>query len=208
MNKKFLLARWQDDQLSEVNRRLAAIAGKHNLHQQDRSFPPSPYGQTEAGLKDYRGVTLTESIQYLTLQDIDFSYSRFEDSASLNTSTFTNCFLDGVRLDKRFVTHTFNHCSFRGAKLNGARMSKAFHDCDFTGCNLSKVIASDVSFIRCRFDGANFRSALLLYCRFEECSFDGALFQDGSIAGSRFAGEACLLPEWGNTVLDHVKFEG
>lgn len=41
MNKKFLLARWQDDQLSEVNRRLAAISGKHNLHQKDRSFPTS-----------------------------------------------------------------------------------------------------------------------------------------------------------------------
>ncbi|MEK3839088.1 pentapeptide repeat-containing protein [Paenibacillus sp. FSL P2-0136] len=207
MNKKFLLARWQDDQLSEVNRRLAAISGKHNLHQKDRSFPISPYGQTEAGLEDYRGVTLIESIQYLTLQGIDFSYSRFEDAASLNTSTLTHCCLDGVKLDNRFVTHTFSHCSFRGAKLNRARISKEFHDCDFTGCNFSKAIANDVSFTRCRFDGANFRGALFLYCRFEECSFEGALFQDGSIAGSRFAGEAHLLPEWGNTILDHVKFE-
>lgn len=105
------------------------------------------------------------------------------------------------------MTHTFSHCSFREAKLNRARISKEFHDCDFTGCNFSKAIANDVSFTRCRFDGANFRGALFLYCRFEECSFEGALFQEGSIAGSRFAGEGHLLPEWGNTILDHVKFE-
>lgn len=205
LNKKSLIARWNDDQLNEVNRLLAAVTGKPNLHQKDRSFPSSPYGQNEAGLEDYRGVTLTETIQYLTVQDADLSYARFDDSASLNTSTFTNCCFDGVKLDSRYVTHTFSHCSFRGAKLNNARISKEFTNCDFTGCNLSKVIANDVSFTRCRFANANFRGALLLYCRFEECSFDGAFFQDGSVAGSRFTGEAGLLPVWGNTILDNVK---
>ncbi|QUL54892.1 pentapeptide repeat-containing protein [Paenibacillus tritici] len=206
MNKKSLLARWQGDQLSEVNRLIAAITGKSNLHHKDRSFPASPYGLTEAGLEDYRGVTLTETLQYLTVQGVDLSYARFEDSASLNTSTFTHCGFDGVKLDGRFVTHTFSHCSFRGAKLNNARISKEFHDCDFTGCNLSKVIANDVSFTRCRFSGANFRWAIFTYCRFEECSFEGAICQDSSFAGSRFKGETGLLPVWDNAILDHVKF--
>jgi fluoroquinolone resistance protein len=170
LNKKSLIARWNNDQLNEVNRLLAAVTGKPNLHQKDRSFPSSPYGQNEAGLEDYRGVTLTET-----------------------------------KLDSRYVTHTFSHCSFRGAKLNNARISKEFTNCDFTGCNLSKVIANDVSFTRCRFANANFRGALLLYCRFEECSFDGAFFQDGSVAGSRFTGEAGLLPVWGNSIMDNVK---
>lgn len=175
-NKKLLIARWEDDQLAEVNRLLTAVTGKHNLHKKTAPSPHPPYGQTDTGLEDYRGVVLTETIQYLTVQGVDLSYARFDDSASLNTSIFTNCCFDGVKLDGRFVTHTFNHCSFRGAKLNNARISKQFNDCDFTGCNLSKAIANDVTFTRCRFSDANFRGALLLYCRFEECSFDGAFF--------------------------------
>lgn len=208
LNKKSLIARWDDNQLAEVNRLLASVTGKHNLHKKERSFPSSPYGQTDAGLEDYRGVALTETIQYLTVQGADLSYARFDCSASLNTSTFTNCCFDGVKLDSRYVTHTFSHCSFRGAKLNNARISKQFNDCDFTGCNLSKAIANDVSFIRCRFSDANFRGALLLHCRFEECSFDGAFFHNGSLAGSHFTGETGLLPVWGNTILDGVKIKG
>lgn len=207
MDKKSLVARWNEDLLHEVNQLLAAVTGKHNLHQKDRSFPASPYGHTKDGRADFQGVTLTESIQYLRVQDTDLSYARFEDSASLNTSTFTNCCFDGVKLDRRYVTHTFDRCSFQRAKLNHARISKAFTDCDFTGSNLSRAIASDVSFTRCRFEGANLRGAMLTYCRFEDCSFEGAVFQDGSLAGSRFMGEASLLPVWGNTIVDNVKIQ-
>ncbi|WP_246000821.1 hypothetical protein [Brevibacillus panacihumi] len=38
LNKESLIARGDDDQLAEVNRLLAAVTGKHNLHKKDRSF--------------------------------------------------------------------------------------------------------------------------------------------------------------------------
>ncbi|MFE6796330.1 pentapeptide repeat-containing protein [Paenibacillus chitinolyticus] len=208
MSKKQFIARWNDDQIAEANRALAAVTGKSNLHKKDRLFPSSPFGQTTAGLEDFRGVELTETIQYLTVQGVDLSYVRFVGAASLNTSTFTNCCFDRVKLDSRYVTREFIRCSFRGAKLNNARISERFEDCDFTGSNLSKAIANDVSFIRCRFSDVNFRGAMFMHCRFEECSFEGAVFHNGSLAGSRFTGETGLLPVWGNTILDGVKING
>ena len=208
LNKKQLIARWNDEQIAEANRALAAVTGKQNLHKKERVFPSSPFGQTDAGLEDFRGVVLTETIQYLTVQQVDLSYARFVETASLNTSKFTNCCFDGVKLNSRYVTHEFSNCSFRGVNLNNARISKRFENCDFTGSNLSKAIANDAAFIRCHFSEANFRGAMLMYCRFEECSFEGASFHNSSLAGSRFIGETSLLPAWGNTILDGVKVNG
>lgn len=165
-------------------------------------------GQTEAGLEDFRGVALTETIQYMAIQQVDLSYARFVDSASLNTSAFTDCRFDGVKLDRRYVTQHFSRCSFREANLSQARISKRFEDCDFTGCQFRRAIASDVSFIRCRFDGTQFRGAMLMHCQFEACSFDGAVLHGGSWAESRFTGDADSLPDWGNTILDGVKING
>lgn len=51
LNKKSLIARWNDGQLNEVNRLLAAVTGKPNLHQKDRSFPSSPMGKMRLGLR-------------------------------------------------------------------------------------------------------------------------------------------------------------
>lgn len=208
MSKKQFVARWEDEQIADANQALAAVAGKQNLHKKDRSFPTSPFGQTADGLEDFRGIVLTESIQYMTIQGIDLSYAQFVDASSLNTSTFTNCYFNGVKLDSRYMNREFIRCSFRGAKLNSARIGERFEDCDFTGSNLSKAIANDALFIRCCFSEANFRGAMFMYCRFEDCSFEGAAFHNGSLAGSRFTGETDLLPVWGNTILDNVKVNG
>ncbi|MFS0841066.1 pentapeptide repeat-containing protein [Paenibacillus sp. 1P03SA] len=208
MSKKPFITRWDDEQLAEANRSLAAVTGKQNLHKKERSFPSSPFGQTADGLEDFRGVELIETIQYLTVQGVDLSYARFVEAASLNTSAFTNCRFNMVKLDSRYVTREFSRCSFRGAKLNNARIGERFEDCDFTGSNFSKAIANDASFIRCRFSDVNFRGAMFMHCRFEECSFEGAVFHNGSLAGSRFTGETGLLPVWGNTILDGVRING
>ncbi|MFD0712041.1 pentapeptide repeat-containing protein [Paenibacillus sp. GCM10027626] len=208
MNKKQMIARWDAEQLAEANQALGAVTGKQNLHKKDRSFPSSPFGQTDAGLEDFRGAVLTETIQYLTVQKVDLSYARFVEAASLNTSKFTNCCFDGVKLDGRYVTRQFSHCSFRGANLNNASISEQFEDCDFTGSTLRKAKARDVSFIRCSFTDVKFHGVMLMHCRFEECSFEGAVFHFSSLAGSRFTGETDLLPVWGDTIVDGVKING
>ncbi|GGD97756.1 pentapeptide repeat-containing protein [Paenibacillus nasutitermitis] len=208
MNKKQFTARWNDEQLAEVNQGLALVCGKQNLHKKERLFPSSPFGQTDAGLEDFRGVALAETIQYLTVQQVDLSYARFVENTSLSTSKFMNCCFDGVKMNGRYMSRQFSHCSFRGVNLNNARISEQFEDCDFTGSNLSKAIASDATFTRCCFSDVNFRGAMFMYCRFEECSFEGAVFHYSSLAGSRFTGETSLLPDWGNTILDHVKVNG
>ncbi|MFF2888251.1 pentapeptide repeat-containing protein [Paenibacillus sp. NPDC057967] len=207
MSKKQWIARWSEDQIIDLNQALDAVTGKQNLHKKGRAFPSSPFGLTDDGREDYRGFTLNTTIQYLKTERIDLSYALFAES-SLNTSEFTNCCFDGVKLDGRYMTRQFNECSFRGAKLNNARLGERFEDCDFTGCNLSKAIASDATFIRCRFDDVQFRGAMFMHCRFEDCSFEGAKLHHSSFAGSRFSGEAIRLPEWGNTIIEGVKLNG
>jgi len=108
LNKKQWIHRWEPEQIAAVNKALAAVTGKQNLHKKDRSFPPSPFGQTDAGLEDFRGIVLTEELQYLTVQNLDLSYAIFEPTGGLIYSTFTNCRFDGVKLDGRFITKIFN----------------------------------------------------------------------------------------------------
>ncbi|GGG64697.1 pentapeptide repeat-containing protein [Paenibacillus radicis (ex Gao et al. 2016)] len=208
MNKKQLIARWEPAQIAAVNKALAAVTGKQNLHKKDRSFPLSPYGQTADGLEDFRGVVLTESMQYLTVQNLDLSYAVFEPGGGLIYSTFTNCHFDGVKLDGRFITKIFKHCSFHKAILKNAAFGEQFEDCDFTGSNLSHTKGRDVSFLRCRFSDASFRGAHLMYCKFEGCLFAGAKMDNGSLAGSRFLGESQHLPDWGTMITEHVKVNG
>ncbi len=208
MNKKHLISRWGTEQIAAVNKALANISGKQNLHKKDRSFPISPFGQTAAGLEDFRGVVLTESMQYLTVQNLDLSYAIFEPEGGIIYSTFANCRFDGVKLDGRFITKIFKNCSFHKAILKNAAFGERFEDCDFTGSNLSNTKGRDTAFIRCCFSDASFRGAHLMYCTFEECFFAGAKMNNGSIAGSKFLGGTQHLPDWGTMITDHIKVNG
>ncbi|WP_098744184.1 pentapeptide repeat-containing protein [Paenibacillus sp. EZ-K15] len=208
MSAKQWIARWDTEQTTEVNQALATVTGKQNVHKKERSFPSSPFGVTDAGHEDFRGVSLSEIIQYLDVQYVDLSFARFMDGTGLNSSRFAHCRFDGMKLGGSFVTRQFNHCSFRKTNLKNARMGERFEDCDFTGGNLSHAIARDAAFIRCNFANVNFRGAHLMYCLFEECSFEGAIFHNGSLSGSRFVGETDALPVWGNTIMEYVKING
>lgn len=208
MSAKQWIARWDTEQSTEVNQALAAVTGKHNMHKKERRFPSSPFGLTDAGQEDFRGVTLSEIIQFLDVQHVDLSFAKFMDGTGLNSSRFTHCRFDGMKLGGSFVTRHFNHCSFRKTNLKKARIGERFEDCDFTGANLSHAIARDAAFIRCNFSNVNFRGAHLMYCLFEECSFNEAIFHNGSLSGSRFVSEAEALPVWDNTIMEHVKING
>jgi len=207
MNKKPFIARWETEQTA-VNKALAAVTGKRNLHKKVRNFPSSPFGLTEDGLQDFRGIVLVEIIQYLTVQKLDLSYASFKDGTGLIVSQFSHCCFDGMKLDGAMVSRQFSHCSFRKVSLKNAGISERFEDCDFTGCNLSRAKAIDVTFIRCHFTDVNFRGAMFMHCRFEDCSFEGAIFHNSSLAGSRFMGETDMLPVWGDTIVTSVKING
>ncbi|WP_020617315.1 pentapeptide repeat-containing protein [Paenibacillus daejeonensis] len=210
MNKKQATTRWSPEQTAEFQEQLAAITGKRNLHKKDRAFPSSPFGKTEDGYADFRGVALTEAMEYLTLERVDLSYAQFLDAATLRSSTLSHCLLQGIKLSNRFVTRQFDHCSFRQSNLSQARLGERFVDCDFTSSNLSKTVARDVSFVRCRFNDAKLRGAMLMHCVFEDCSFEGSVLGGGSFYGSRFVGESDALPDWGgtDTIVDGVKLNG
>lgn len=208
MSAKQWVARWDAEQTTEVNQALAAVTGKQNMHKKERRFPSSPFGVTDAGQEDFRGVTLSEIIQYLDVQHVDLSVARFMDGTGLNSSRFTHCRFDEMKLGGSFVTRLFSHCSFRKTNLKKARIGERFEDCDFTGANWNHAIARDAAFIRCNFSNVNFRGAHLMYCLFEECSFNEAILQNGSLSGCRFVGETDALPVWGNTIMEHVKING
>jgi len=116
LNKKQWVSRWEPEQIAAVNKGLAAITGKQNLHKKDRSFPSSPFGKTDAGLEDFRGIVLTEAVQYLTIQNLDLSYAIFEPTGGLIYSTFTNC---GAHL----MYCKFEECLFEGTKMNNGSLA-------------------------------------------------------------------------------------
>lgn len=208
MSAKQWIARWDTEQTTAVNQTLSAVTGKHNVHKKERRFPSSPFGLTDAGQEDFRGVALNEVIQYLDVHHIDLSFARFKDGAGLNSSRFEHCRFDGMKLGGSFVTRQFNYCSFRKTNLKNARIGERFEDCDFTEANMSQAIARDAAFIRCNFSDVNFRGAHLIYCLFEECSFEGAIFHNGSLSGSRFVSETNALPVWADTIMEYVKING
>ncbi|MCI1773209.1 hypothetical protein V4V36_12370 [Paenibacillus lautus] len=61
MSAKQWIARWDTAQTTEVNQALAAVTGNHNMHKKKRRFPSSPFGATDAGQEDFRGVPLKQS---------------------------------------------------------------------------------------------------------------------------------------------------
>lgn len=196
-----LRERWTHERTSALEHELVLAAQRPGA-----PFPASPFGTTEAGLVDLRGVRLTTPIRYQRAAGVDLSDVTFADGASVTESELEGCVLDRIDMRGVFVRRRFAGCSFVGAKLTGARLGGEFTDCDFSGATLSRSVASGVRFERCTFTGASLRAVMwTTRCVFDHCVFDGVASFTGSVAGSVFIGSP--LPDLSGCIVDHVQHE-
>ncbi|MDA3804467.1 pentapeptide repeat-containing protein [Clavibacter sp. CT19] len=171
------------------------------------TMPESPFGFTDSGKADFRGLAVFESIRYLTVEDTDMSYSTFKDGASLSQSEFSRCVFDGMDLRGTIVTRRFEATSFVGAKLNGIRPGEVYIDCDFTDASMDKAVAMGSKFVRCDFSQVKMTGAIFYHCTFDECRFDGAKLDYASFGGSDVLGEVDAAVFEG-CLVDKMKING
>ncbi|MFY1993323.1 pentapeptide repeat-containing protein [Achromobacter xylosoxidans] len=188
MQAKDARARWQAEQLQLAGRRLLDAAKSMRMG----AMPASPFGLTDEGFEDYRGITLAEAVRYLSIERVDLSDAVFKDGASINESEAKGCKFERMDMRNVFVRRKFDSCSFVGAKLNGARLGGEFIGCDFSRSNLSRSFATDCKFVDCKFVGANLSGIHFISCVFEGCDFTGVKTLSGSVARSRFVGGVAL----------------
>ncbi|WP_429941603.1 pentapeptide repeat-containing protein [Achromobacter xylosoxidans] len=188
MQAKDARARWQAEQLQLAGRRLLDAAKSMRMG----AMPASPFGLTDEGFEDYRGITLAEAVRYLSIERVDLSDAVFKDGASINESEAKGCKFERMDMRNVFVRRKFDSCSFVGAKLNGARLGGEFIGCDFSRSNLSRSLATDCKFVDCKFAGANLSGIHFISCVFEGCDFTGVKALSGSVARSRFVGGVAL----------------
>jgi fluoroquinolone resistance protein len=172
------------------------LAGRHLLDAAKSMrmgpMPESPFGRTDEGFEDYRGITLAEAVRYLSIERVDLSDAVFKDGASINESEAKGCKFERIDMRNVFVRRKFDSCGFVGAKLNGARLGGEFIGCDFSRSNLSRSFATDCKFVDCKFAGANLSGIHFISCVFDGCDFTGVKVMSGSVARSRFVGGIAL----------------
>ncbi|MBL7953629.1 MAG: pentapeptide repeat-containing protein [Flavobacteriales bacterium] len=140
----------------------------------------SPFGKTNEGLLDLRGLNFDLRMELLRVEfkPADFGKARFK-GARIELCTFTDSLWEGVDLtdfvesgSTYFGCH-FAKCSFQAA-LIGYRGSR-FVQCTFVQCDFKSA-----SFIRPEFDDCVFDSDKLYGCdffgsSFERCKFSGTM---------------------------------
>lgn len=188
--------RWSKDLLRSVN----------SVMQRGMEVPDSPFGLTDRGLADFRGVVITNAVNGLNFVNTDLSLVSDSLAGQFDRCRFENCaFVQasfGTNLGSEFLD-----CQFHFASLKEATLRGKFERCDLSGSNLYRATGSEVSFLSCTFKGASFRRSEFYRCLFESCEFAEARFADGSLCWSRFVGCNLLDQDLGNTMLANVRHE-
>ena len=183
-----LVDRWEENRVSDLRRALREDGCN------------SPFGQTDEGLCDFRGVVINESLHQLTITSVDFSEARMDSgqfAATVKRCRFTKCKFESN------VGNEFIECDFGAANLANCVFRGKFVECDFSAANLTNVRGSHVRFEDCNFDGANLRKASFYDSTFVRCKITNCKFGSGSLAGSKF--EDCEIEaDFTKTVMQRV----
>lgn len=187
-----LRARWDDAALRGANE--ALVNGQLS----------SPFGQTEAGMADFRGVVLSEILREKTYERADFALMSRTWAAQFIYCRFVDCFFILGQLDINLGS-SFEACNFSRANLNEAHLRGKFVGCNFEKTKCRGAVAVETTFEDCRFLGADLRRADLIRCKFLDCTADGARFGGGSLGSSYFEGGNILDQDLGDTIIDHIR---
>jgi uncharacterized protein YjbI with pentapeptide repeats len=161
----------------------------------------SPFGLTEAGLCDLRGLVLHHSPRLIQVNDVDFSYGGM--GHGLFVATFNSCRFQESRYECR-LSDSFTECDFTKADLRHCMFDGAFNRCDFTDANLGTVRGSKLRFDGCTFVNTKFRSTAFYESTFVGCRFENSVFWHGSLGDSKFVDCVFKDFEFDDVVLDGV----
>ncbi|MFI4851707.1 MAG: pentapeptide repeat-containing protein [Gimesia chilikensis] len=189
--RKELKERWSDDLIESV---LAQFRSGKN---------PAPFGHTESGLCDLRGLMIRGILRNVTMNLIDLTCCSTERGGAFLGCTFNDVDLSNSML-KTNIDGRFSACRFVEANLNGALFRGSFENCSFLKAKLKNSVGESVSFIDCCFDSTDLRGAHLCACSFNTCTWKDVKFGNGSFYRSKFTGEQ--PNDVGNTIMDHAEY--
>ena len=172
---KQLVTRWQTAAGKDFVDHLTLMGRSGNGF----SVSESPFGLTEGGLLDFRGLRVAEKAQLrrVVFGPADFGAASLK-GAWLERCTFNNSKFDGTGFQKmaelgnEFINCCFLKSSFQEAAL-GYRGSR------FVKCTFDSVGFSRTSFIRPEFDGCAF-----YHCKLDGCDLNGSSFDHCRFVGS------------------------
>jgi uncharacterized protein YjbI with pentapeptide repeats len=166
---KELQERWNTEQLTAV---LAALTGGRPL--------VSPFGQTEEGLIDLRGLRCDQPLvlNSVSIARADFSHAAFRKLLCIRCR----------------VSESLFRCSTVALLNNGSRFESVdFSFADLAGSGAGGT-AGAAEFLNCRFNSADLRACIFKEGMFDHCDFAAAKlsaleFGTSVIADSRFEGK-------------------
>lgn len=185
--KGMLKGRWTDALVESVLAELRAGA------------TPEPFGSTEDGMRDLRGLQIRGILRNLRMSNIDFGFCRSERGGQFLGCNLTRVNFSGSSL-KTNIDGTFVSCVFDRSNLAGCLFRGQFRDCSFRRATMKGAAGESVRFRECSFNDADLRGAHLCACTFEQCTWRSTLFGDGSLYRSKFLGDS--PKELGNTLVD------
>jgi fluoroquinolone resistance protein len=159
--------RWNGGSGREFVHRLVASGRSGNGF----SVSESPFGTSECGLLDLRGLRLPEKAE---LRRVSFAPANF------CASSFKRVWFEG--------------CDFRDSVLDSVSFQKvAEHGNSFTNCVLLKASFREAAigykgsrFQRCTFDRTDFSRAVFIRPEFDECAFYHCKLDEADLNGSSF----------------------
>ncbi len=164
--------RWNDVDTGNLRRRFL-----------DESGCRSPFGVTEDGLCDFRGMRVDESLHQVVIENTDFGKAVVGNGQFM--AVFRHCSFDAFLCDGSFG-NDFRECNFCNANLKNAVIYGKLHDCDFSKANLSGVRGGNVRFEGCNFVETKLWRTSFFDCKFRCCRFVNCSIHSGSLAGTSF----------------------
>ena len=147
----------------------------------DRFLPgrPSPFGRTETGANDYRGVShANNALRNLEIRDSDFSVADLHRTRIENCH-FSNCQFTRANLTDLYIRSSrFENCQFDRADLRIAHIGyngTEFDRCTFARVNVSRAGFLNAIFSNVCFDGGDWSRTDFCASGFWNCSFKGTL---------------------------------
>jgi uncharacterized protein YjbI with pentapeptide repeats len=140
---------------------------------------PSPFGMTETGKQDYRGVSFTRrTITNLEVNNADFSGADLRN-LRIESCTFGNCIFERATLVE-WVTRAskFDECRFNKADLRQAQIGYGgtdFCKCTFDGVRTTRAGFHNAVFVGVDFNGNDWSHTDFSASGFWDCSFRGTL---------------------------------
>lgn len=163
---------------------------------------PSPFGFTEEGLCDFRGIRINVSLHAVLMENVDFTEAELVRGQLM--APFRHCKFVEFSCDGN-LGESFDGCVFRKARLSNSVFYGSFINCDFSNANLTAVRGRHIRFEGCVFENVNLRKASFYDSSFINCRLVNCTIRSGSLAGSRFDGCEINGFDLSNTVMNRVK---